>query len=67
MVSEKIKQLRKEKCLSQKALAKRMGLSQVAICKIENGKRPPRLDRLIELANALEVDVAIFLPNNVSC
>lgn len=62
MVSEKIKELRDQKALSQSDLAQRLGISQAAVCKIEKSKRPPKLDRLIEIAQALGVDVAVFLP-----
>jgi putative transcriptional regulator len=63
MVSEKIKELRKSKDWSQADLADRMGCSQVAICKIERSKRPPKLDRLLQIAQALEVSIAVFLPH----
>lgn len=63
MVGEKIKELRKQKSLTQADLAERMGCSQVAICKIENSERPPKLDRLIEIAQALDVNVVVFLPH----
>lgn len=62
MVSEKIRELRTQKYLSQDDLAQRMGISQAAVSKIENSKRPPKLDRLIEIAQALGVDITVFLP-----
>lgn len=63
MVSEKIREIRNQQALSQRDLAERVGITQAAVSKIEKSRRPPKLDRLIEIAEALGVSVNVFLPN----
>lgn len=52
-----LKQLRLDRKLSQAQLGKLIGLSDVAICYYEKGKRVPNLPTMKKLANALQVDV----------
>jgi len=47
--------------LSQAELARRCATSQSAIARLENGGRPPRIDTLLRLAEALECDLAVEL------
>ena len=47
--------------LSQVDLARRCGTSQSAIARLENGGRPPRIDTLLRLAEALDCDLAVEL------
>lgn len=51
---------RTELSLSQRELAELCGTTQSAIARFESGKRPPKLDTLIRIAEALDcqLDVA---------
>lgn len=52
---------RKERGLSQAELAKRVGTTQSAIARLESGGRPPRIDTLLRIANALDADLHVEL------
>ena len=52
---------RKERGLSQADLAELVGTTQSAIARLESGGRPPRIDTLLRIANALEADLHIEL------
>ena len=52
---------RKERGLSQAALAALVGTTQSAIARLESGGRPPRIDTLLRIANALDADLHIEL------
>ena len=55
-VGERIKQIRKEKGLTQGDLAKRLGVSQAMITQYENHQREPKkFDTVKKIAAALEV------------
>lgn len=56
-VGERIRQIRKEKALTQKKLAEISGVSENAIKQYENNKRTPRLEQLNKIADALGVCV----------
>lgn len=56
-VGEKIKQLRKDKGLQQKAVATDVGLDQSNYNKVENGKREPSVEVLQKLSVILGVTV----------
>jgi ribosome-binding protein aMBF1 (putative translation factor) len=47
--------------LSQAELARLCSTSQSAIARLENGGRPPRIDTLLRLAEALDCDLAVEL------
>ncbi len=51
LLGERIKELRDEKNLSQKALAERVGVTQQAVAKWEGGKSEPDSKTLITLAD----------------
>ena len=53
-VSTNVRQLRETAGLTQKELAARAGLGEMAICTIENGKRRINVDDLYILARALD-------------
>jgi transcriptional regulator with XRE-family HTH domain len=52
---------RKERGLSQSDLAALVGTTQSAIARLESGGRPPRIDTLLRIANALDADLHIEL------
>ena len=52
---------RKKRGLSQAELAARVGTTQSAIARLESGGRPPRIDTLLRIANALDADLHIEL------
>jgi len=56
MIGDRIKALRKERGLSQSALALRMGLTQQAVGKWEAGRSTPDYHMLVRLARALRVE-----------
>jgi predicted transcriptional regulator len=47
--------------LSQQELAKLCGTTQSAIARLEGGGRPPRIDTLLRIANALDCELVIEL------
>ncbi len=59
--SERLKELRIEKNLSQRDLAKATNLSQTAIVFWENNKRIPRADAVIILAKFFNVSTDYIL------
>jgi transcriptional regulator with XRE-family HTH domain len=56
-VARAVRDLRRERNLSQRQLAGRMQVPRTYISKIENGKATPTLSSLDRLAHALEVDI----------
>lgn len=47
--------------LSQAELAELVGTTQSAIARLESGGRPPRIDTLLRIADALECELAVEL------
>jgi ribosome-binding protein aMBF1 (putative translation factor) len=47
--------------LSQRELAELCGTTQSAIARLERGGRPPRIDTLLRIANALDCELLIKL------
>jgi repressor LexA len=60
----KIQQLRKERRMSQAELARKAGISEISIRKYENGDRKPKIETLQRIANALDVDLDLFLTSS---
>ena len=60
-LGKRIKQLRKEKALTQKVLASQIGCSHPQLNKYESGLNTPPLDRLLLLAEVLETSVDYLL------
>ncbi len=56
LVGDNTARIRKEKGLTQEALAEKSGLSQQYISGLENGLRNPTIVTLYELAQALGVE-----------
>lgn len=65
-LGQRIKNLRKEKKLSQEDLAERIEKSVDTVSNIERGKFFPRLDTAIEIANAFDIELfEIFQTRNL--
>ena len=63
---KKIAELRKEKNLTQKELAKKTGIDQSDISKIETGNANPALSTLKRLAEGMDMVLRLeFIPKNV--
>ena len=58
-IGEEVRRLRTERGLSQQELAKRMGLSQSVVARLEAGGVEPRLSTLDRVASALDVELDI--------
>ena len=54
---KRLKELRKEKGLSQEALSKKAGLDRTYEGKIERGQKSPSLNTIAKLAKALEINL----------
>jgi transcriptional regulator with XRE-family HTH domain len=52
---------RRARGLSQRELADLCGTTQSAIARVERGVRPPRLDTLLRIANALDCELDVEL------
>lgn len=57
---EQIRNCRKKAGLSQKELAKKLGVSQQYIAQYENGKRTPKIGTLYKILEALDCDFFDF-------
>lgn len=65
MNTENIRQIRKEKGLTQEELARRIGVKRSVISKYENGSVEPSLKQLKKIADALEVPMGILIADSV--
>jgi transcriptional regulator with XRE-family HTH domain len=60
-IATQVANRRKELGLSQAQLAERCETTQSAIARLESGGRPPRIDTLLRIANALDCDLRVDL------
>jgi predicted transcriptional regulator len=60
-IADKVAERRVEKNLSQRELAELCGTTQSAIARLERGGRPPRIDTLLRIAEALECELVVDL------
>ena len=60
-VAEQVTKERKALGLSQKELAELTGTTQSAIARLESGGRPPRIDTLLRIAEALDCELIVQL------
>lgn len=60
-IAEQVAEQRRARDLSQHALADLCGTTQSAVARLERGIRPPRLDTLLRLANALDCELIVQL------
>jgi transcriptional regulator with XRE-family HTH domain len=60
-VADQVIKERKALGLSQKELAELTGTTQSAIARLESGGRPPRIDTLLRIAEALDCELIVQL------
>src|SRR5215210_7663010 len=60
-IAEQVVTQRKARGLSQQELAGLTGTTQSAIARLESGGRPPRIDTLLRIANALDCVLEVEL------
>jgi predicted transcriptional regulator len=60
-IAEKVATRRVEMNLSQRELAELCATTQSAIARLERGGRPPRIDTLLRIAEALECELVVDL------
>jgi predicted transcriptional regulator len=60
-IADRVAQRRAEMGLSQRELASRCGTTQSAIARLERGGRPPRIDTLLRIADALQCELVVEL------
>jgi transcriptional regulator with XRE-family HTH domain len=64
-IAEQVSERRRQLGLSQQQLAELTGTTQSAIARLESGGRPPRIDTLLRITNALDCDLEVrLLPRN---
>jgi transcriptional regulator with XRE-family HTH domain len=64
-ILETIKEIRKNKGLSQSDMAKRLNLSHTAYGKIENGLTHLTIERILQLCKTLDINLFDILRNNL--
>ena len=60
-IAEQLVEQRRARELSQRELAELTGTTQSAIARLESGGRPPRIDTLLRIANALDCSLVVEL------
>ena len=60
-IADRVAERRGAMGLSQRQLAELCGTTQSAIARLERGGRPPRIDTLLSIAEALECDLKVEL------
>jgi predicted transcriptional regulator len=60
-IADRVAERRVERNLSQRELAELVGTTQSAIARLERGGRPPRIDTLLRIADALDCDLHVEL------
>ena len=60
-IADDVAARRVDQGLSQRELAALTGTTQSAIARLERGGRPPRIDTLLRIAEALDCDLAVEL------
>ena len=60
-IAERVADRRIAMGLSQRELAELCGTTQSAIARLERGGRPPRIDTLLRIAEALQCDLVVEL------
>ena len=60
-IAEKVADRRVAMNMSQRELAELCGTTQSAIARLERGGRPPRIDTLLRIADALDCELVVEL------
>lgn len=60
-IASQVAEQRHARALSQQELAELVGTTQSAIARLESGGRPPRIDTLMRIANALDCELRVDL------
>ena len=60
-IAEQVVEQRRARGLSQKELAELTGTTQSAVARLESGGRPPRIDTLLRIAEALDCELIVDL------
>ena len=60
-IADQVQAQRTARSLSQRELAELVGTTQSAIARLERGGRPPRIDTLLNIADALECELVVDL------
>ena len=60
-IADRVGERRKDLGLSQAELAQLVDTTQSAIARLESGGRPPRIDTLLRIANALDCELVVEL------
>src|SRR3712207_2512618 len=60
-IAERVSEERRARGLSQHELASLTGTTQSAIARLESGARPPRIDTLLRIAEALDCELVVEL------
>jgi transcriptional regulator with XRE-family HTH domain len=60
-IAQQVVEQRKAHGLSQQELAALTGTTQSAIARLESGGRPPRIDTLLRIADALDCELVVEL------
>lgn len=64
-IGKRIKAAREKKGITQEKLAEIVGLSPMHVSVIERGTKPPKLETLVNIANALDVSADALLQDVV--
>lgn len=60
LIGKKIKEIRKNKKISQEKLAEMVAMNTRSILRLENAQSSPTLETLEKIAEALNVDIKVF-------
>ncbi len=60
-IADRVAERRDEMGFSQRQLAELCGTTQSAIARLERGGRPPRIDTLLRIAEALDCELVVEL------
>jgi predicted transcriptional regulator len=60
-IADRVAERRVATGLSQRELAELVGTTQSAIARLERGGRPPRIDTLLRIAEALDCELVVEL------